>query len=93
MDYLVEREVRAVHVMMMVALELPIRKDHQPALKRVCVDMECPEGAKVMHGEHVCHFCYFKFFKTTRRQNHIVLFDQIEVIYLFGFSSYMRKAF
>lgn len=61
MDYLAEPEVRVVHVMMTVELELPIQKDHQLVPKRVCVDMECPEGAKVMHEEHVYHFYYFKF--------------------------------
>lgn len=62
-----------VHVMMMVELEQPIRRDHQLVPKRVCVDTECPEGAKVMHGEHVYHFFCFKFlFKFNRRQKHFV---------------------
>lgn len=62
MDYLAERAVLVVHGMMMVEREQPIRRDHRPALKRVCVDMECPDGAKVMHGGRVYHFCCFKFF-------------------------------
>lgn len=86
MDYRVEREALVVHVTMMVELALPIRRDRRPALKRVCVDMECPEGAKVMHGGHVYRFCCFKisfeFDKSTPNHNP---FDKIEIIFFYNF--------
>lgn len=78
MDYRAELVVRVVRETMMVERAPPIRRDRQPALKRVCVDMECREGAKGMHEEHVYRFCYFKkilkFEKENRRQKSITFF-------------------
>lgn len=76
-DYLDEPEVLVVHVMMTVELGLPIRRDHQLVPKRVCVDTECPEGAKVMHGEHVYHF--FCFNSINAKKKTFILY--IEIIF------------